>query len=40
MRIVNLTAVPEKEKQSPKGKYHSFMKEASVALGREPLILA
>jgi uncharacterized cupin superfamily protein len=36
MRLINLTAVQEKEKQSPKGKYHSFMKEVSVALGRDP----
>jgi uncharacterized cupin superfamily protein len=36
MRKINLTAIPEKEKKSPKGKYQSYMKEVSVALGREP----
>jgi uncharacterized cupin superfamily protein len=36
MRKINLTAVPEKAKKSPKGKYQSFIKEVSVALGREP----
>jgi len=36
MRIINLTAVPEKEKKSPKGKYQSSIKDVSVALGRDP----
>jgi uncharacterized cupin superfamily protein len=36
MRKVNLKDVPEQERQSPKGKFHRFMKNISVALGREP----
>ncbi len=36
MHIINLNAVPEQEIKSPKGKYHAFMREVSVALGREP----
>ena len=36
MRKVNLTAVAERETKSPKGKYHTFIKEISIALGREP----
>ena len=35
MRKVNLNDVAEKEKQSPKGKFHSIMKNISIALGRE-----
>jgi uncharacterized cupin superfamily protein len=33
---VNLSDIPEQEKRSPGGKYHSFYKEISQALGREP----
>src|SRR5436190_23057250 len=36
MRKVHLKDVAEKEKQSPKGKFHRFMKNISIALGREP----
>jgi len=35
MQIIHLNSVPSGD-QSPKGKYHAFMKEVSVALGREP----
>jgi uncharacterized cupin superfamily protein len=35
MRKVNLKDVAEKEKRSPKGKFHRYMKNISVALGRE-----
>jgi uncharacterized cupin superfamily protein len=33
---MNLKDIPEKEKQSPKGKFHKFVKDVSIALGREP----
>src|SRR5882757_8040315 len=36
MRKVNLKEVEEKERKSPKGKFHKFVKNISVALGREP----
>ena len=36
MRKINLDSITEKETKSPQGKYHAFMKEVSVALGREP----
>jgi uncharacterized cupin superfamily protein len=36
MRKVNLSEVTEGERKSPKGKFHSYRKEISVALGREP----
>src|SRR5204862_6128798 len=36
MRKVNLKDVPEHERKSPKGKFHKFVKNVSVALGREP----
>ena len=36
MRKVSLTSIPETEKRSPRGKYRSFIKEISIALGREP----
>jgi uncharacterized cupin superfamily protein len=36
MRKINLKDVPEQEKKSPKGKFGRFMKNISVALGREP----
>lgn len=35
MQKINLSAIPENEDQSPKGKYHSFYKGISEALGRE-----
>src|SRR5467141_4840572 len=36
MRKVNVKDIPEQERKSPKGKFHRFMKNISVALGREP----
>lgn len=36
MKKVNLSEIKEGEKRSPRGKYHKFFKEISVALGREP----
>src|SRR5437899_11462378 len=36
MQKVNLRDVEEQERQSPKGNFHRFMKNISVALGREP----
>lgn len=39
MRKINLNTVAERETRSPKGKYHTFMKEVSIALGREPASL-
>jgi hypothetical protein len=33
MKKINLRNVPEEEQQSPKGKYQSFCKNLSVALG-------
>ena len=36
MRKVNLKDIPEQEKKSPKGKFNRFMKNVSIALGREP----
>jgi uncharacterized cupin superfamily protein len=36
MQKINLKDVPELEKKSPKGKFGRFMKNISVALGREP----
>jgi uncharacterized cupin superfamily protein len=36
MRKVNLKDIQEKERKSPKGKFHRTMKNISVALGREP----
>ena len=36
MRKVNLKDVPEEERKSPKGKFHRFARNVSVALGREP----
>jgi uncharacterized cupin superfamily protein len=35
MKKVNLTEINEEERQSPKGKYHKFVKDISIALGRE-----
>jgi len=36
MQIIHLNTVAEREIRSPKGKYHAFTKDVSVALGREP----
>jgi uncharacterized cupin superfamily protein len=36
MRKVNLEEVNEQERKSPTGKFHKFVKDISVALGREP----
>ena len=36
MRKVNLKDIPEHERKSPKGKFHKFVKDISIALGREP----
>jgi uncharacterized cupin superfamily protein len=36
MQIIKLKTVAEREISSPKNKYHAFMREVSVALGREP----
>jgi uncharacterized cupin superfamily protein len=35
MRKVNLSEVNEQERKSPKGKYHKFVKDVSIALGRD-----
>jgi len=35
MRKVNLNELPEDERKSPKGKFHKFVKDISIALGRE-----
>jgi uncharacterized cupin superfamily protein len=35
MRKVNLNEITEEERKSPKGKYHKFVKDISIALGRE-----
>ncbi len=36
MQKVNLREIDEEERKSPKGKYHKFVRDISVALGREP----
>jgi uncharacterized cupin superfamily protein len=36
MRKVNLTEIQEQERRSPAGKFHKFVKDISIALGREP----
>jgi uncharacterized cupin superfamily protein len=36
MKKVNLQDVPEVERKSPRGKFHSFRRNISEALGREP----
>src|SRR5438128_2768636 len=36
MRKMNLKDIPEQERKSPKCKFHKFVKNVSVALGREP----
>jgi uncharacterized cupin superfamily protein len=35
MRKVNLKDIPETERTSPKGTFHKFVKDVSIALGRE-----
>ncbi|MGI8956105.1 MAG: cupin domain-containing protein [Chthoniobacterales bacterium] len=35
MRKVNVNDIAEDERKSPKGKYHKFVKDISIALGRE-----
>jgi uncharacterized cupin superfamily protein len=35
MLKVNLNDVAEEERKSPKGKYHKFVKDISIALGRD-----
>ena len=35
MRKVNLKDIAEEERKSPKGKFHKFVKDISIALGRE-----
>ncbi len=35
MKKVNLNEIDEQERQSPKGKFHKFVKDISIALGRE-----
>jgi uncharacterized cupin superfamily protein len=36
MRKINLSEIKELERKSPKGKFHKYNKEVSVALGRDP----
>src|SRR5436189_4557540 len=36
MRKVKVKDVPEQERKSPKDKFHKFVKNISIALGREP----
>lgn len=36
MRKANINDIPEQERKSPAGKYHKFVRDISVALGREP----
>jgi len=36
MKKVNLSELKESERRSPKGKYRKFVKDVSIALGREP----
>ena len=35
MRKVNINQIPEAERKSPKGKFHKYVKDISIALGRE-----
>jgi uncharacterized cupin superfamily protein len=35
MRKVNLGEIDEQERKSPKGKFHKFVKDISIALGRD-----
>ncbi|HEV8185224.1 MAG TPA: cupin domain-containing protein [Chthoniobacterales bacterium] len=39
MRKANIAHIPEQERKSPVGKYHKFVKDVSVALGRDPASL-
>ena len=36
MRKVNSKDIEERERTSPKGRFHKFSKDISIALGREP----
>ncbi len=36
MRTVKIAELSEKERRSPSGKFHTYFKEISVALGRDP----
>ena len=36
MRKINLNDIQEQERKSPRGKYHKFVKDISIALGRDP----
>ncbi len=36
MRKINLNGIQEQERKSPKGKYHKYVKDVSIALGRDP----
>lgn len=36
MKKTTVADLPEKERRSPSGKFHTYYKEISVALGREP----
>ncbi len=36
MQKINLNEIKEEERKSPKGKYHKFVKDISIALGRDP----
>jgi uncharacterized cupin superfamily protein len=36
MQKVNLKEIEERERTSPKGKFHKFVKDISIALGRDP----
>jgi uncharacterized cupin superfamily protein len=36
MRKINLKDIEERERVSPKGKFHKFVKDISIALGRDP----
>jgi uncharacterized cupin superfamily protein len=35
MRKVNLRDIPEEERRSPNGKFHKFVKDISISLGRD-----
>jgi len=35
MRKVNLKDIPDQERKSPQGKFHKFVKDISIALGRD-----
>jgi uncharacterized cupin superfamily protein len=36
MKKINLRDIKEEERRSPGGKFHKFVKDISIALGREP----